>query len=140
MAICLQNAKFFASRELCILSNDRHRETLQNANMELLDLPNENFVAAWREKKGLTQAELADAIDTTGSVVSLLEAGKRQLSPKWLRRIAAALQVPIGYLLEHHPDDVPTDVLEVWATVPDAKRTDALNMLRALAPKTGTAG
>lgn len=140
MAICLQNAKFFASRELCILPNDPDAGALQNAKMELPDLPNENFVAAWREKKGLTQAELAEAIETTGSVVSLLEAGKRQLSPKWLRRIASALQVPVGYLLEHHPDELPGDVLEVWATVPDSKREDALNMLRALAPRTGTAG
>ena len=58
--------------------------------MELPDLPNENFVQAWRERKGLTQAQLGEAIGTTGSVVSLMEAGKRQLSPKWLRRIAAA--------------------------------------------------
>lgn len=107
---------------------------------ELDDLPDENFVAAWRERKGLTQAQLAERIDTTNSVVSLLEAGKRQLSPKWLRRIGAALGVPVGYLLEHHPDDLPSDVMEAWSVVPEAKREDALAMLRALAPRTGTNG
>jgi transcriptional regulator with XRE-family HTH domain len=102
--------------------------------------PNENFVGAWRDRRGLTQAKLAEKIGTTGSVVSLLEAGHRQLSPKWLRRISAALEVPVGYLLEHHPDDVPTDLLEIWAEVPKAKREDALNILRSLSgrQKTGT--
>jgi transcriptional regulator with XRE-family HTH domain len=104
------------------------------------DLPNENFVAAWRERKGWTQAKLGEEIGTTGSVVSLLESGDRQLSPKWLRKIAAAFQIPTGYLLEHHPDEVPADVLEAWAGIPKAKQGDALAMLRALAVKTGTDG
>lgn len=107
---------------------------------ELDDLPDENFVAAWREKRALTQEQLADRIGTTKSVVSLLEAGKRQLSPKWLRRIGAALDVPTGYLLEHHPDNLPSDVMDAWAVVPEAKRDDAIAMLRALAPRTGTGG
>lgn len=104
------------------------------------EFPNENFVAAWREKKGWTQAKLAEKIGTTSSVVSLLESGSRQLSPKWLRRIAGAFKIPTGYLLEHHPDTVPTDVLEIWAEVPASKREDALAMLRVLSKKTGTDG
>lgn len=107
--------------------------------MDFLDLPNENFVAAWREKKKMTQAQLAEKIGTTGSVVSLLESGDRQLSPKWLRRIAAAFEIPVGYLLEHHPDNVPDDVLEIWSRVPEEKRKDAIEMLRVLG-RTGTDG
>jgi transcriptional regulator with XRE-family HTH domain len=98
-----------------------------------LDLPNENFVAAWRERRGLTQEQLADKAGTTGSVISLLEAGKRQLSAKWLRRLASALDIPLGYLLETHPDDVPDDVLDAWARIPDAQKPAALAMLRSLA-------
>lgn len=114
---------------------------LQNAKMEFPEFPNENFVAAWRERRGMTQQQLADAIGTTGSVVSLLESGSRQLSPKWLRRIAAAFGIPTGFLLEHHPDNVPPDVLDTWVRIPAEKREDALRMLEALAdPRTGTRG
>lgn len=125
---------------VCSVANDAAFEVLQNAKMELPDLPNENFVQAWRERKGLTQAQLGEAIGTTGSVVSLMEAGKRQLSPKWLRRIAAAFQIPTGYLLEHHPDSVPADVLELWAAIPESERPAAMRMLRSLGQKTGTEG
>ena len=123
----------------CSLSEDWPSYVLQNANMELPDLPNENFVAAWRAKASLTQEQLAEKIGTTAGVISLLEGGKRQLSPKWLRRIAGALEIPIGYLLEHHPDNVPEDILTVWAEVPEAKRQDALNVLKAFR-RTGTEG
>lgn len=106
---------------------------MQTANMALLDLPNENFLAAWRERKGLTQEQLAEKVDTTGSVISLLEAGKRALSPKWLRRLAPVLEVPMGYLLETHPDDVSDELLETWARIPEAQRPAAMAMLRSLA-------
>lgn len=121
------------------MRHDAGEGVLHNAKLELADLPNENFVAAWREKRGMTQAQLAEAIGTTSPVISLLESGKRQLSPKWLRKIGHVLNVPIGYLLEHHPDDLPDDVLEIWARVPEEKREDARAMLRIFA-RTGTEG
>lgn len=133
----MQIAKSAASEKVCSLRDDLFAVVLQTANMDFLDLPNENFVAAWRERKGWTQAQLAEAIGTTGSVVSLLEAGERQLSPKWLRRIAAAFGIPTGYLLEHHPDNLPADIMEAWVKVPKEKRRDALAMLQALG-RTGT--
>jgi transcriptional regulator with XRE-family HTH domain len=137
----LQIANVLASPIICNLRDDDTGADLQNAKMNFLDLPNENFVAAWRERKGWTQAKLAEEIGTTSSVVSLLESGDRQLSPKWLRRIAAAFGIPTGYLLEHHPDAIPADVLEVWAGVPAEKREDALAVLRAfVAPRSGTDG
>jgi transcriptional regulator with XRE-family HTH domain len=103
--------------------------------------PNVNFVGAWRDRAGLTQAKLAEQIGTTGSVVSLLEGGHRQLSPKWLRRISAALDGPMGWLLERHPDDDdPGDLLEVWGRIPASKREDALNILRSLAGSRRPAG
>lgn len=104
------------------------------------DDPNQNFVGAWRDRRGLTQAVLAQRIGTTGSVVSLLEAGHRQLSPKWLRRISAALDVPLGHLLEHHPDEEVSELREVWEAIPQAKREDALNVLRSFVKKKPTKG
>lgn len=86
----------------------------------------------------MTQEELADATETTGSVISLLESGSRKLSPKWLRKIAPALSTTPGYLLDHDPNDLPTDVLDTWAAIPEAERPRALEVLRAF--RTGTSG
>lgn len=70
-----------------------------------------NYLQEWRELRDLTQEELAEEAGTTGSVISLLEAGDRGMSLKWMRRLAPALKVSPGQLAEP-PDQViqlPTD-------------------------------
>ena len=75
-----------------------------------------NHLQAWREFRKLSQAALADAVDTTASVISMLESGDRGLSAKWLRRLAPALDTTPGMLLDHDPRDLDTDVLEIWVS------------------------
>ena len=65
-----------------------------------------NYLRAWREYRGLTQAQLAAMIGTEGSVISLLESGDRELSDKWLRRVAPALGTTPGFLLDYSPPDL----------------------------------
>ena len=96
-----------------------------------------NHLKAWCEFRRLTQKELADQAGTSGSVISLLESGDRKLSPKWLRRLAPALKTTPGMILEHNPNDIPADVLDAWAEIPEEKRSDAMAMLRALARAAG---
>jgi transcriptional regulator with XRE-family HTH domain len=93
------------------------------------DLP--NFLRAWREHRGLTQAELAEAVGTTGAVISLLESGNRGLSDKWLRKIAPVLRTRPGHLLELDPLDAASDVFEIWSDIPEENREQARNVLRA---------
>lgn len=93
--------------------------------------PEQNYLKAWREHRRLTQAQLAEQVDTTGAVISLLESGDRRLSDKWLRRLAPALGIPIGWLLETHPDSIDNDVFEVWADIPESSRRQALDVLKA---------
>jgi transcriptional regulator with XRE-family HTH domain len=88
-----------------------------------------NHLREWREFRSLTQTQLAETIGTKGSVISLLESGSRSLSDKWLRRIAPALNTTPGHLLDHNPNDLPTDVLDVWADVPEERREQALQVL-----------
>ena len=83
----------------------------------------------------MTQAQLAEAIDTNGAVISLLEAGQRRLSDKWLRRIAPVLGTTPGHLLDHHPSEVPNDFLDVWNDIPSDKREQALDVLRTFRKK-----
>lgn len=97
-----------------------------------------NQLRAWREFRRLTQEQLADKVGTTGAVISLLESGNRQLSLKWLRKLASALNTTPGFIIDHNPEDLPTEVLEIWADVPEENRTQALQILKTFMSKTGT--
>ena len=87
-----------------------------------------NYLRAWREYRGLTQAQLADIIGTEGSVIGLLESGDRGLSDKWLRRLAPALETTPGLLLDFAPAEVDPAMLKLWGRLPGARPQDALSM------------
>jgi transcriptional regulator with XRE-family HTH domain len=99
-----------------------------------------NFLRAWREHRRLTQAKLAEAVGTTGAVISLLESGDRGLSDKWLRRLAPVLGTRPGHLLEVDPNDVSTDILDIWADIPEDRREQARDVLKAFRTKTDRQG
>ncbi|HEX4740855.1 MAG TPA: helix-turn-helix transcriptional regulator [Caulobacteraceae bacterium] len=82
-----------------------------------------NYLRAWREHRGLTQAQLAAIVDTEGSVISLLESGDRGLSGKWLRRLAPALETTPGLLLDFPPEGVDEAMLQLWGRMPEAKKS-----------------
>lgn len=90
----------------------------------------ENHLQAWRERLKMTQEELAVSVGTTGAVISLLESGDRGLSAKWLRRLAPALKIRPGWLLDYHPDQIPDDVLETWQQIPADAKPQALTVLK----------
>lgn len=77
----------------------------------------------------MTQAKLAEAVETTGAVISLLESGDRGLSDRWLRKLAPVLGTRPGHLLEVDPADVSTDILEIWAEIPEERRQQARDVL-----------
>jgi DNA-binding XRE family transcriptional regulator len=54
---------------------------------------------AWREHKNLTLQALADAAGLSKPFVSQIEGGKRTGSTATLKKLAAALGVPVGALL-----------------------------------------
>ncbi len=93
-------------------------------------IPEKNFLRAWREHRGMTQSKLAEMVDTTGAVISLLESGDRGLSDKWLRRLAPVLGTTPGHLLDVHPDEAPNDYEQIWARIPEDRRGHALEVLK----------
>jgi transcriptional regulator with XRE-family HTH domain len=95
-----------------------------------------NYLEAWRRYRKLSQEELAERVDTTASMISLLENGERGLSAKWLRKLAPALDTTPGHLLEHDPNSLPTDILDIWAHISKRDRPTALRILEQF--KTGT--
>lgn len=95
-----------------------------------------NHLRAWREFRRLTQEELAEKVETTGAVISLLESGGRGLSGKWLDKLAPALNTRPGFLLEFDPNDADLDILKAITELPQETKPQALRVLQAL--KTGT--
>lgn len=98
--------------------------------------PERNFLRAWREHRRMTQARLAEAVGTTGAVISLLESGDRGLSDKWLRKLAPVLGTRPGHLLEVDPNEVSGDILDIWADIPEDRREQARDVLMAFRRKT----
>lgn len=99
-----------------------------------------NHLRAWREKRRLTQEQLAARLEppTTGAVISLLESGDRQLSEKWLRRLAPALGTTPGHLLDHHPDDLPDTLIDAAIRVAPEHRQQVITILETFRRRTGT--
>lgn len=96
-----------------------------------------HYLKEWRKFRGLTQQELADALDTSKSVISDMERGELQLSPKWLRRIAPILQAQPGHILDHDPRELDNDIIDIWAHIAERDRDQAIRVLKSFV-KTGT--
>lgn len=70
----------------------------------------------------MTREQLGAKVGTTGAVIWHLEQGERALPAKWLRRLAPALDTRPGLLLDHDPNDLSTDVFEIWGRADDDQR------------------
>lgn len=150
MVKSLHNANLPSTPLVCRLSDDRAVCVLQTNYMarkvksELPPAPL-HFLKEWREFRKLTQEQLADAVDTNKSQIWLLEASafekgeknKRGLSPKWARRLAKALRIQPGWLLDHDPNNLSPDLIEVWAGIPKDRQDQAIKTLQSFMRKTG---
>ena len=96
-----------------------------------------HYLKEWRKFRLMTQDKLADAVETSKSVISDLERGNLQLSPKWLRKLAPVLGTQPGHILDHDPNDLDNDVIEIWSRIDD--KAQAMKVLRSFA-RDGTNG
>lgn len=133
MLVSLHNANLIASEKVCVIADDFGWPEWQDANVA----DPTNHLRAWREFRGMTQEQLAVAVGTDKGVISLLETGARRLSDKWLRRLAPVLQTTPGHLLDHDPNDLPTDIIDIWSHIPDADKDTARRVLESFR-RTGT--
>lgn len=128
-----------SSNNLCVEPFD---DGWQNANMDSDDKNGgPNNLRAWRVHKGLTQQELADRVEprTTANMIQYLESGERGLSLKWLRRLADAMNMSVGHLADHTPEEVDADVLDFWTRKMSADQKRQLAAIAEALAKTGTA-
>jgi transcriptional regulator with XRE-family HTH domain len=98
-----------------------------------------NHLRAWREFRGMTQAALAEKVDTNANMIQYLETGERALSAKWLRRLAPTLDTTPGMLLDHDPTELDTNIIDIWASASSRERKQITEIARTLR-RTGTDG
>ena len=110
--------------------NDAFDAVCDNATVE-----ERNSLRQGREKRGMTQEELADRVGTAKAVISLLENEKRPLSSKWLRKLADALDTTPGRILDVDPNEADAEILDIWDHMKNNDRQTAVRILRGL---TGT--
>lgn len=98
-----------------------------------------NFLRSWRLFRGLTQEQLAERVDTNANVIGYLESGERGLSAKWLRLLSAALDTTPGLLLDHDPNELDSDILEIWINASRRQKQQLSEVAKAIV-RTGTVG
>lgn len=87
------------------------------------------YLAEWREKKGLSQVDLANRMGTTDVTISRWETGKRRPDLDAQAAFAEALGIE-PYDLVRHPDQPSADAL--LRGQPDDVVENAFKMLRAI--------
>jgi transcriptional regulator with XRE-family HTH domain len=74
----------------------------------------QNQIRTIREKKGLSQHQLAELADTTSAQISRLESGRRRLDMDWIEKLAQAMDVTTAQIMGLAPldfiDDIQMDV------------------------------
>ena len=131
MAPLLHIAKGFATDKCCGIDKALLGYRLHTARMDESDEKTGNNLRAWRQFRGMSQEDLAARVGTTAAVISLLEAGKRGVSPKWLYRLAPILRTRPGALLDLNPHEIDTDIIEIWSDVPVEQKATARQVLQA---------
>lgn len=96
-----------------------------------------NYLREWRTFRKMTQEQLAKAIGTAPNVIQYLETGERGLSAKWLRKLAPALDTTAGLLLDHDPNTLDTDLLDIWGKADDRQKRQISDIAQTIT-RTGT--
>ncbi|WP_431490936.1 helix-turn-helix domain-containing protein [Paraburkholderia fungorum] len=99
--------------------------------------PSMNHLRAWREFRELSQEKLGELVGTKGNVIGLLESGERGLSDKWLRKLAPHLGTSPGFLLDHDPNDIDTELLQLVSEVAKGNRAQVVDILKTFGRKAG---
>jgi len=95
------------------------------------------FIREWRKFRGLTQEQLGERVEMTGSHISMIEAGQRPYTQETLEAIAEALQTDPASLLMRNPMD-PDGIWSLWDNAKQGERTMIVNIAKQVVGKTGT--
>ena len=90
-----------------------------------------HFIREWRRFRGLTQAELADAIRVDRTYLNKIERGKRRYVPQVLEAMASTLECAPGDLLSRRPDHA-SEIETLYQSLNEDDRARAIAILKAI--------
>lgn len=90
----------------------------------------EHHLKAWRKFRGLSQEALADRIGKSKATIGHLETGRTEMTHTWLLELAPALDTTPGYILDHDPKDLDSELLRAAAEVAQENRAQVLTILQ----------
>ena len=89
-----------------------------------------------RHKLGLTQAQLAEAVDISDTYMGSIERGERSLTLDTLVRLVNRLGVTVDYLLADSVPDSDSNIMEQFKQIIDGQSIErkqmAINVLRTI--------
>lgn len=90
-----------------------------------------------RERAGLTQAMLAEAVGLTEQYIGVIERGVRAPSFKTLEALARTLKTPVRDFFPHplapdHPDEALSDVINLLGSLPADEKSRAFKVLQSM--------
>lgn len=89
-----------------------------------------------RERRGLTQEQLAELIGTTKQQLGRLEKGTRPLSNEWIEKIAGTLEVRPGELFNDFPEELEPkaqSLVDAFRHLPAEQQDALLQLTRSMA-------
>lgn len=90
-----------------------------------------HFIREWRKHRGLTQARLAERIETSGANISRLENNHQDYTQTTLEALADALHCEPADLIMRNPLD-PEAPWSIWERLKPPQRKQAVRLLKAL--------
>jgi len=90
-----------------------------------------HFIREWRKHRGLTQAQLAEAVSIDRSQLNKIERGRRYHARPLLEAIAAALGCEPNDLLRRHPSHT-SELETVYMSLSAEDRPRAIDLLKSV--------
>jgi transcriptional regulator with XRE-family HTH domain len=95
------------------------------------------YIRAWRAKRGYSLDDVVGrlailGVETTGASLSRIERGIQPYNQDTLEAIAAALDVPVSYLIERNPELPPAKIYDFLQHLNGDEADQAEKVLRAM--------
>lgn len=91
------------------------------------------YLKEWRKHRGLTQAQLAELVETTDATISRIETGKFNYTRATLEKLADALNCSPADILERDPADPGYKIISEITKLKPELKAQALRIIRAMA-------
>ena len=90
-----------------------------------------HFIREWRRHRGMTQVELASAIQIDRTKFNKIERGKRRYIPAVLEAMASTLGCAPGDLISRRPDHA-SEIETLYLSLSDEDRSRAIAVLKTV--------